>query len=64
MTGIIGIGVTERGSCKKYSEEVHIPFFKGCAKHLTAVNILRIHRAYVESTYSRLIGRNKDWVNA
>ena len=31
MTGIIRIGVTERGSFKKYSEAVHIPFFKGCA---------------------------------
>ena len=27
MTGIIRIGVTERGSLKKYSEAVHIPFF-------------------------------------
>ena len=31
MTGIIRIGVTQRGSLKKYSETVHIPFFKGCA---------------------------------
>ena len=31
MTGIIRIGVTERGSFKNYSEAVHIPFFKGCA---------------------------------
>ena len=31
MTGIIRIGVTERGSFKKYSEAVHIPFLKGCA---------------------------------
>ena len=31
MTGKIRIGVTERGSFKKYSEAVHIPFFKGCA---------------------------------
>ena len=32
MTGIIRIGVTERGSFKKkYLEAVHIPFFKGCA---------------------------------
>ena len=31
LTGKIHIGVTERGSFKKYSEEVHIPFFKGCA---------------------------------
>ena len=31
MTGIIRIGVTERGGFKKYSEAVHIPFFKGCA---------------------------------
>ena len=31
MTGIIRIGVTERGSFQKYSEAVHIPFFKGCA---------------------------------
>ena len=37
MTGIIRIGVTERGSFKKYSEAVHIPFFKGCAKHKAAV---------------------------
>ena len=50
MTGIIRIGVTERGSFKKYSKAVHIPFFKGLASHKTAVNILRIHRAYAEST--------------
>ena len=50
MTGIIRIGVTERGSFKKYSEAVHIPLFKGCAKHKTAFNILRIYRAYAEST--------------
>ena len=31
MTGIIRIGVAERGSFKKYSEAVQIPFFKGCA---------------------------------
>ena len=31
MTGIIRIGVTERGSFKNYSDAVHIPFFKGCA---------------------------------
>ena len=31
LTGKICIGVTERGSFKKYSEAVHIPFFKGCA---------------------------------
>ena len=31
LTGIIRIGVTERGSFKKYSETVHIPLFKGCA---------------------------------
>ena len=31
MTGVIRVGVTERGSLKKYSEAVHIPFFKGCA---------------------------------
>ena len=29
MTGIIRIGVTERGSFKEYSEAVHIPLFKG-----------------------------------
>ena len=50
MTGIIRIGVTERGSFKKYSEAVHIPLFKGCTLHGTAVNILRIYRAYAEST--------------
>ena len=50
MTGIIRVGVTERGSFKKYSEAVHIPLVKGCAKHETAVNILRIYRAYAEST--------------
>ena len=33
MTGLIRIGVTERGSFKKYSEAVHNPLFKGCAKH-------------------------------
>ena len=31
MTGIIRIGVTQRGGFKKYSETVHIPFFKGFA---------------------------------
>ena len=31
LTGKIRIGVTVRGSFKKYSEAVHIPFFKGCA---------------------------------
>ena len=31
LTGITRIGVTERGSFKKYSEAVHIPFFKGRA---------------------------------
>ena len=31
LTCITRIGVTERGSFKKYSEAVHIPFFKGCA---------------------------------
>ena len=31
MTDIIRIGVTERGSFNKYSEAVHIPFYKGCA---------------------------------
>ena len=31
LTGITRIGVTEWGSFKKYSEAVHIPFFKGCA---------------------------------
>ena len=31
MTGMIRVGVTERGSFKKYSEAVHTPFFKGCA---------------------------------
>ena len=49
MTGLICIGVTERGSFKKYSEAVHIPLFKGCAKHKIAVNILRIYRACAES---------------
>ena len=50
MTGLIRIGVTERGCFKKYSEAVHIPLFKGCAKHETAVNILGIYRVYAEST--------------
>ena len=31
LTGKIHIGMTERGSFKKYSEVVHISFFKGCA---------------------------------
>ena len=48
--GIIRIGMTERGSFKAYLEAVHIPLFKGCAKHKTAVNILRIYRSYAEST--------------
>ena len=50
MTGIIRVGVTERGNFKEYSEALHIPLFKDCAKHETAVNILRIYRAYAEST--------------
>ena len=50
MTGIIRIGVTEGGSFKKYSEAVNTLLFKGCAKHETAVNILRIYLAYAEST--------------
>ena len=50
MTGIIRIGMTERGSFKKYSEAVHNPLLKGCAKHETAVNVLRIYRAYAEPT--------------
>ena len=37
MTGIIRIGVTERGSFKKYSDAVHNLFFKGCAYPKTAV---------------------------
>ena len=64
MTGIIRIGVTEKGSFKNYSEAVHIPLFKGCAKHKIAVNILRIYRAYAESTESRLMCRKKGWVIA
>ena len=31
MTGIIRIGMTERGSFKKYSKAVPISLFKGCA---------------------------------
>ena len=31
LTCITLIGVTERGSFKKYMEAVRIPFFKGCA---------------------------------
>ena len=51
LTGITRIGVTERGSFKKiFQEAVQIPFFKGCAERKTAVNILRIYRAYAEST--------------
>ena len=51
LTGIFRIGVTERGSFKKiFWEAVHILFFKGYAEHKTAVNILRIYRAYAEST--------------
>ena len=50
MAGIIRIGVTERGSFKKYLEAVHILLFKGCAKRGTVVNIHRIYRAYAEST--------------
>ena len=42
LTGIARIGVTE----KTFREAVHIPFFKGCAEHKTAVNILRLYRAY------------------
>ena len=50
MTCRIRIGVTERGSFKKYSEAVHIPLFKGFAQHKTTVNMLRIYRAFAEST--------------
>ena len=31
MTDKICMGVAEWGSFKKYSEAVHIPFFRGCA---------------------------------
>ena len=34
MTGIIRIGVTERGSFKKYSKAVPISLFKGCAQNI------------------------------
>ena len=30
LTGNVPIGVTERGSFKKYSKAMHIPFFKDC----------------------------------
>ena len=50
MTDKIRIGVSERASFQKYLVAVHISFFKGCAKHKTAINILRIYRAYAEST--------------
>ena len=33
LTVKIRIGVTARGSFKKYSEAVHIPFLKRCALH-------------------------------
>ena len=49
MTGIIRIGMTEQGVVqKKYSEAMHIPFFKGCTEHKTAVNKLRIYHAYAD----------------
>ena len=34
MTGIIRIGVTERGSFKKYSEAVHIPVLQKALYHI------------------------------
>ena len=44
MTGIIRIGVTERGSFKKYSEAVHIPFFT------KAVHNIKLPLTYSEFT--------------
>ena len=43
MTGIIRIGVTERGSFKNYSDAVHIPYFK-------AVHNIKLPSAYSEFT--------------
>ena len=44
MTGIIRLGVTERGSFKKYSEAVHIPFFT------KAVHNIKLPLTYSEFT--------------
>ena len=44
MTGIICIGVTERGSFKKYSEAVHILFFT------KAVHNIKLPLIYSEFT--------------
>ena len=44
MTGIIRIGVTERGSFKKYSGVVHIPFFEGY------MNNIKLSLTYSEFT--------------
>ena len=44
MTGIIRIGVTERGSFKKYSEAVHISFFT------KAVHNIKLPLTYSEFT--------------
>ena len=50
MTGIIRIVWQKGVVSNNYSEAVYIPLFKGCAKHETPINILRIYRAYAEST--------------
>ena len=43
MTGIIRVGVTERGSFKKYSEAVHIPL-------LNAVHNIKLPLTWSEFT--------------
>ena len=64
MTGIIHVGVTKKGSFKKYSEAVRCISRSSKAVYniKTAVNILRIYRAYAVSTYSRLICMNEGWI--
>ena len=62
MTGIIRIGVTERGSFKNYSEAVHIPFFTKAMHDLKlpthTQNLPRICRINLKQAHCR----NKGWV--
>ena len=53
MTGIIRIGVTERGSFKKYSEAVHIPSFTKA-----------VHKIKLPLTYSEFTVHMQDQLQA
>ena len=55
MTGIIRIGVTEGDSFKNIRKRCTFRFSKTVHIIYNCRNILRIYRAYAESTLSRLI---------